>query len=134
MGGLVPAQSKPRLLPVHHQRAISTAHSLPVIFKRSSTNDTDLIVLSIATESWPSKAMGARFADESLQECHVSPSLSQEQASALRGCFAPQERFVCRLCEPMRSFDGGNQPFQQFALHHVFIYQPQDSLRHLGIR
>jgi len=36
--------------------------------------------------------------------------------------------------EPMRSFDGWHQPFRQFALHYVFIYQPQDSLRHLGIR
>ena len=33
-------------------------------------------MLSIATESWPSKPMGAQFSDESLQECHVRPSLS----------------------------------------------------------
>ena len=83
MRGLVPAQSNPRLLPVHHQRAISAVHTLPVIFIRSSTNDTDLIVLSIATESWPSKPMGAKFSDESLQKCHVYPSLSH--GSGLRG-------------------------------------------------
>jgi hypothetical protein len=77
----VPAQSKPRLLPVHQRQAISTLHFLPVIFKRSSTNDTDLIVLAVGTQPWPSKPMGAKFSDESLQESHVRPSLSHEPAS-----------------------------------------------------
>jgi hypothetical protein len=81
MRGLVPAQSKPRLLPVHHQQAISAVHPIPVIFIRSSTNETDLTVLSIVTESWPSKMMGAKFSDKSLQECHVCPSLSHEPDS-----------------------------------------------------
>ncbi len=76
MRRLVPSQSKPRLLPIHHQQAISTLHLLPIIFVRGSTNETDLIVLSIDIEPWPSKAMGAKFCDESLQECHVYPSLS----------------------------------------------------------
>jgi len=76
MRGLVPAQSKPRLLPIHDQQAISKAHALPVIFKRGSTNDTDLIMLSIATESWPSKPMRPKFSDESLEKYHVQPSLS----------------------------------------------------------
>ncbi len=40
-----------------------------------STNETDLIVLAIATESWPSKPMGAKFSEESLQEFPVCPSL-----------------------------------------------------------
>jgi hypothetical protein len=69
------------VLPVRHQRAISTVHPLPVIFIRSSTNETDLIVLAIATESWPSKPMGAKFSEESLQECHVCPSLRHEPDS-----------------------------------------------------
>ena len=80
--GLVPAQSKPRLMPVHQRQAICALHPLPVIFIRCSTNDTDLIVLAVGTQPWPSKPMGARFADESLQECHVCPSLSQWQAIA----------------------------------------------------
>ena len=63
------------MLHVRHQRAISTVHPLPVIFIRSSTNETDLIVLAIATESWPSKTMRAKFSEESLQEFHVCPSL-----------------------------------------------------------
>ncbi len=64
------------MLPGRHQQAISTLHPLPVIFIRSSTNETDLIVLlAIAAESWPSKPMGAKFSEESLQEFHVCPSL-----------------------------------------------------------
>jgi hypothetical protein len=63
------------VLPVHHQQAISTLHSLPVIFISSSTTETDLIVLSIAIHSWPSKPMGAKFCKESLREFHVCPSL-----------------------------------------------------------
>jgi hypothetical protein len=58
-----------------HQQAISTVHRFPVILVRSSTNETDLIVLIIATESWPSKPMGAKFTEEPLQESHVCPSL-----------------------------------------------------------
>jgi len=38
-------------------------------------------MLSVVTESWPSKPMGAKFSDESLQECHGCPSLSQGQDS-----------------------------------------------------
>ncbi len=36
-------------------------------------------MLSIVTEAWPSKSVGAKFSDEPLQECHVDPSLSQGQ-------------------------------------------------------
>ena len=65
-----------KVVPPPHQRAISTVHPLPVIFVGSSANQTDLIVLlAIATESWPSKPMGAKFSEESLQESHVCPSL-----------------------------------------------------------
>ena len=65
-----------KVVPRRHQRAISTLHPLPVIFIRSSTNEADLIVLlAIATESRPSKSMGAKFSEESLQEFHVCPSL-----------------------------------------------------------
>jgi hypothetical protein len=32
------------------------------------------------------------------------------------------------------SLDGTHEPFRQFALHHVFIHQPQDPLRHVGVR
>jgi hypothetical protein len=74
MRRLVPTQSKPRLLPIHRQQAISALHLLPVVFIRGSTDDTDLIVLAAGVESWPSKPMGAKFSDESLQECHVYPS------------------------------------------------------------
>src|SRR5271170_80206 len=74
MRGVAPAHSKPRMLYGHHRQAISTTHPLPVIFIRRSTNDTNLIVLPIDIESWPSKPMGAKFSDESLQECHVYPS------------------------------------------------------------
>jgi hypothetical protein len=64
------------VLPVRHRQAISASHPLPVIFVSSSTDETDLIVLAIAAESWPSKLMGAQFAEESLQESHVCCSLS----------------------------------------------------------
>jgi hypothetical protein len=64
-----------------HKQAISTAHTLPIIFISSATNETDLIVLAIATESWPRKLMEAQFPDESLQECHVFPSLPTGQNS-----------------------------------------------------
>jgi hypothetical protein len=84
MRGLVPAQSEPRLLPAYHQQAISPVHPLPVVFIGISTNETDLIVLAIATESWPSKLMGAQFPDESLQERHVFPSLPTGQNSVAR--------------------------------------------------
>jgi hypothetical protein len=60
---------------VRRQQAIHTLHPLPVIFIRSSTNETDLIVLAVATESWPSKPMGAQVYEESLQKCHDCPSL-----------------------------------------------------------
>ncbi len=63
------------MLPIRHQQAIRTLHPFPVILVRSSTNETDLIVLAIATESWPSKPMGAKFYEESLQEFHDCPSL-----------------------------------------------------------
>jgi len=63
------------VLPVRHQQAISALHRFPVILVRSSTNETDLIVLAIAAESWPSKPMGAKFSEESLQEFHICPSL-----------------------------------------------------------
>jgi hypothetical protein len=75
-------QSSPRqgetVLPVRHQQAIGASHPLPVIFVGSSTNETDLIVLAIATESWPRKPMGAKFSEESLQESHVCLSLPQQ--------------------------------------------------------
>jgi hypothetical protein len=41
------------VLPVRHHQAISASHPLPIIFVGSSTNETDLIVLAIATEPWP---------------------------------------------------------------------------------
>jgi hypothetical protein len=84
MRRLIPAQSKPRLLPIHHQQAISALHFLPVVFIRGATDDTDLIVLAAGVESWPSKPMGAEFSDESLQECHVYPSLSYGTDSVWR--------------------------------------------------
>jgi hypothetical protein len=37
--------------------------------------------LAIATESWPSKPMGAKVCEESLQEFHVCPSLRHEPDS-----------------------------------------------------
>ncbi len=67
------------MLPVRHQQAISASHPLPVIFVGSSTKETDLVVLAIATESWPSKPMGAKFPEESLQESHVCRSLRTGQ-------------------------------------------------------
>jgi hypothetical protein len=69
------------LLSAHHQQVISAAHPLPVIFIRTPTNETDLIMLSMVAEAWPSKSVGAKFSDEPLQECHVDPSLSQGQDS-----------------------------------------------------
>ena len=81
MRRLVPAQSKLRLLLAYHQQAIRAVHCVPIVFVGIATNQTDLIVLSIVTESWPSKPMGAKFSDESLQECHVCPSLSDEPDS-----------------------------------------------------
>ena len=35
---------------------------------------------------------------------------------------------------PAGSFDDRHQLFREFAPHHVFIHQPQDSLWHLGVR
>src|SRR5580692_10330191 len=60
-----------RDLPGRRQQAIGTSHPLPVIFVGGSTNQTDLIVLAIAAESWPSKPMGAQVSEESLKESHV---------------------------------------------------------------
>jgi len=71
-------QSGPRqgeVLPVRHQQAIRPSHLFPVIFVGGPTSETDLIVLAIGTDSWPSKTMGAKFSEESLQECHVCRSL-----------------------------------------------------------
>jgi hypothetical protein len=64
------------VLPVRHQQAISAAHPLPVIFIGSSATETDLIMLAIATQSRPSKSMGAKFSEESVEESHVCRSLS----------------------------------------------------------
>jgi hypothetical protein len=75
-----------RVLPVRHQQAISASHPLPVIFVGSSTNETDLIVLAIATESWPSKPMGAKFSEESLQKSHVCRSLPRRARSGRPTC------------------------------------------------
>jgi hypothetical protein len=86
------------VVPRRHQRAISTLHPLPVIFIRSSTNEADLIVLlAIATESWPSKPMGAKVSEESLQEFHVCPLLTRLL------CYAGTVRLkVVRACAPVR--------------------------------
>jgi hypothetical protein len=67
------------VLPVRHQQAIRALHGLPVILVRSSTNETDLIVLVIVSESWPTKPMGATFSEELLQEGHICPSLRHGQ-------------------------------------------------------
>jgi hypothetical protein len=61
------------MLPGSHQKMISALHPLPVIFISISTNETDLIVLPIDIESWPSEPMGTKFSEESLQEFHVCP-------------------------------------------------------------
>jgi hypothetical protein len=68
-----------RVLPVRHQKAISTLHFVPVILVRGSTNETDLIVLVILSESWPTKPMGATFSKELLQG-HICPSLRHGQS------------------------------------------------------
>src|SRR5580692_3579241 len=60
-----------RVLPSRHRQAIRASHPLPVILVGGSTNQTDLIVLAIAAESWPSKPMGAQVSEESLKESHV---------------------------------------------------------------
>jgi hypothetical protein len=87
-----------KMVPRRHQWAISTVHPLPVIFIRSSTNETDLIVLlAIATESRPSKPMGAKFPEKSLQEFHVCPLLTRLL------CYAETVRLkVVRACAPVR--------------------------------
>ena len=64
MRRLVPAQSKRGLFPAYHQKTIRAVHRLPIVFIGIATNDTDLIVLSIVTESWPSKPMGAKLSHE----------------------------------------------------------------------
>jgi hypothetical protein len=60
---------------VRRQQVISSSHLLPVVFVGRSTKDTYLIVLAIAIEPWPSKAVGTKFTEESLQESHVCRSL-----------------------------------------------------------
>jgi len=60
---------------VRHQEPIRSLHLRPVILVRSSTSETDLIVLPVRTESRPSKPMGANIYEESLKECHDCPSL-----------------------------------------------------------
>jgi hypothetical protein len=59
------------MLLVRQKKAISALHLLPVVLVGRSTNGTDLIVPAIATESWPSKPMGAKLSEESLQKSHV---------------------------------------------------------------
>ena len=56
-----------RVLPGRHQQAIRASHLLPVILVGGSTNQTDLIVLAVAAESWPGKPMGAQVSEESLK-------------------------------------------------------------------
>jgi hypothetical protein len=83
------------VLPVCHQQAISASHPLPVIFVGSSTNQTDLIVMAIATESRPSKPMGTKLSEESLQKSHV---LSFASARArLGGVICSEELRVNRF-------------------------------------
>ncbi len=70
--------------------------------------------------------------------CWISMCLSgcgaAKKATALCCCSATLALSVRTWCEPVRSFDDRHQPFRQFALHHVFIDQPQDSLWHLAVR
>jgi len=91
-----------------HQQAISTLHSFPVILVRSSTTETDLIVLAIATQSWPSKPMGAKFSEESLQECHVCPSFRPELGGeiALKGRVNQCDYVACTLSNYGSAFRG----------------------------
>jgi hypothetical protein len=56
---------------VRQQQAINALHPFPVVFVGSSTDETDLVMLAIAVESWPTKLMGAQIAKESLKESHV---------------------------------------------------------------
>jgi hypothetical protein len=83
-----------RVLPGRHQQAIGASHLLPVIFVGGSTNQTDLIMLAIAAESWPGKPMGAQVSEESLKEFHVRYSLC---AARLDGAICFEEWRVNRL-------------------------------------
>ena len=81
-------RSSPRraeiVLFVGQQPAINASHRLPVVFVGIPTDETDLIVLAIAVESWPTKLMGAQIAKESLQESHVCCSFCAGPDSAVQ--------------------------------------------------
>jgi hypothetical protein len=111
------------VLRVRQQQAISTVHPLPVVFIRRSTNETDLIVLPIATESWPSKPMGAQFSDESLQECHVYPSLRH----------GPELGGEIVLKKRVNQCDSSRVHFQLTGVHSETGYRLFDGLLQLRI-
>jgi hypothetical protein len=69
---------------VGQEPAIDASHRLPVVFVGIPTDETDLIVLAIAVESWPTKLMGAQIAKESLQESHVCCSFCAGPDSAVQ--------------------------------------------------
>ena len=108
------------MLRVRQQQAISTVHPLPVVFIRRSTNETDLIVLPIAIESWPSKPMGAQFSDESLQEFHVYPSLRH----------GPELGSGIVLKRRVNQFDSSRAHFQLTGVHCETGYRAPDGLLH----
>jgi hypothetical protein len=110
-------------LPVRHQQAISTVHLLPVILIRRSTNETDLIVLPIATEARPSKPMGAQFSEESLQECH--DCLSLRHGPELGGGIVLKRR--------VNQFDSPRAHFQLTGVHSETGYRPFEGLLQLRV-
>ena len=72
------------MLFVRRQQVISSSHPLPVVFVGSSAKDAYLIVLAAAIEPWPSKPMGAKFTEESLQESHVCRFLPARLGGVIR--------------------------------------------------
>jgi hypothetical protein len=86
---------------------------------------------SVADYGWLSSA---------LRDCRARTSRAFDASvwfkveAPLRCCSATLAPLVRLWSESVRSFDDRHQPFWQFALHHVFIHQPQDSLWHLAVR
>ena len=74
------------MLPVRHEQAISTVHTLPVIFIRSATNETDLIVLALLSFRMISDTrIECRNANTQRETAGVEPAGSDRSGVESRG-------------------------------------------------
>ena len=63
---------------IQPQQTTGGAHIVPVVLIGSATSEADLIVLTVAAESWPSKTMRATSSENPLQKAHLLHSSVRE--------------------------------------------------------